>query len=115
MKKRRRRPGPAPIWPLPYRERRFGATLASRAIECRPAALGDPLHCPAARASLPFPVVDGESLREIAELAVGPRIVAKRGPARFNGLCDDFGDRLDQQLKPPRGDLARRPPRVDAR
>ncbi len=74
-----------------------GSALARRAIEGRASRLRDALDRPvAARASLPFAVVDGKSVLEEAELAVCLYVVAERRAAGLDRVGDDCAHGLDQ-------------------
>src|SRR3954453_11602207 len=71
------------------------------AVEGRAAALDDPPHRPAVRdTELPFPAIDCEALREIAELAIGRREIAKCRAAGGNGFGKNVLDRGDQPFEP---------------
>src|SRR5512139_1958912 len=62
----------------------FDSALAAWAIEGRAAAFAPAANRRCATARLPFPAVDAPLPGEIAKLAVGPRIVAKRRAAGFD-------------------------------
>src|SRR4029079_4235438 len=74
------------------------SALASGAVKGGPATLHDAPDHPAAAAGFSFAVVNGETFREIAELAIGPSIVAQGGSASLDGFVDDLADRGDQAL-----------------
>lgn len=73
-----------------------GSFLTPRAIEGRPPALDDPPNPGAASASPALAVIDPKACGEIAELAVGPRIIAKSRSAGLDRLGNDFPDRCDE-------------------
>lgn len=73
--------------------------LTPRAIEGRPASLHDSPNRGAASAWSALPVIDSKARGEIAELAVGPRIVSKSRPTGLDCLGYDVPDR---SYKPPR-------------
>lgn len=72
--------------------------LAARAIEGRSPALHDSPDPGAARAVPALAIIDQEALGEIAELAVGTSIIAKRRSTGLDGFADHLPDGADQPI-----------------
>src|SRR5208337_2037959 len=75
--------------------------LAFRTIEGRPTELGKARHGSAAagpRTAQAFPVVDRESVLEIAQLAVGAAMVAQSRAARLDRFLEHGADGFDQRM-----------------
>src|SRR6185312_14150379 len=96
------------------------SAASSLALWAKPgaaAALGNPpdnaaVPAPAALALAP---VNLEALGEIAQLAVGPGIVAQRRTARLDRFAKDFANSSDKAFQRRLRHLARRLARIDSR
>lgn len=88
--------------------------LALGAVKGRSAALDDAPDSAATSAEVAFTIVDRKARREIAELSVWLRIIAKRGAARLDGFGYHLADRLDQPAESVGRQLPRRPLRMDS-
>src|SRR5690348_11052074 len=89
----------APKRSAPYPQPPLRSTLTLGAVEGRAPALDDSLDGSTAAAGLAFAIIDGEALREIAELSIGASEIAERRAARFDRLGEDIVNRGHQAIQ----------------